>query len=129
MIDDEAEQAVCACLYRILPTLPADYGQIIWRVDLLREPRDSVAKQLGVTPNNLGVRVHRMRRALRTALLHFCTTCPTHGFLNCACEERPLNRAERRWFERAGKPSVMSRPPARHKPTSRAVSRRLVKRR
>jgi hypothetical protein len=33
------------------------------------------------------VRLHRARRALHSALLRFCTTCPTHGFLNCACEE------------------------------------------
>lgn len=129
IIDDEAARAVCACLYRILPTFPADYGQIIWRIDLLGEGRDRVAKSLGITPNNLGVRVHRARQALRAALLRFCTTCPTHGFLNCACEERPRGRAEHTWFERAGKPTVMDRPPARHKPRSRAVNTRLANRR
>lgn len=28
LIDDEAELAVCSCLYRILPTVPADYSQL-----------------------------------------------------------------------------------------------------
>jgi hypothetical protein len=40
------------------------------------------------------VRLYRARRALRTALLRFCTTCPTHGFLNCACEQPPTTAEE-----------------------------------
>ena len=86
-IDDDAERAVCSCLYRILPTMPGEYAQLIWQVDLLGQPRSKVAKALGVSPNNLGVRLHRARRALHSALMRFCTTCPTHGFLNCTCEE------------------------------------------
>jgi RNA polymerase sigma-70 factor (ECF subfamily) len=92
LIDDESERAVCACLYRILPTLPSDYAQIIWRVDLLGQPRAKVARSFGVSLNNLGVRVHRARRSLRAALERFCTTCPVHGFLNCACEDTPARR-------------------------------------
>jgi RNA polymerase sigma-70 factor (ECF subfamily) len=86
-IDDDAERAVCSCLYRILPTMPSEYAQLIWQVDLLGQPRSKVAKALGISANNLGVRIHRARRALHSALLRFCTTCPTHGFLNCTCEE------------------------------------------
>lgn len=86
-IDDDAERAVCSCLYRILPTMPSEYAQLIWQVDLLGQPRSKVAKAQGISANNLGVRLHRARRALYSALLRFCTTCPTHGFLNCACEE------------------------------------------
>lgn len=87
VIDDDADRAVCACLYRVLPALRPEYAQIIWRVDLLGHRRDKVAKSLGLTPNNLGVRVHRARRSLRSALERFCVTCPLHGFLNCACED------------------------------------------
>jgi RNA polymerase sigma factor (sigma-70 family) len=95
LIDDDADRAVCSCLYRILPTMPGEYSQLIWQVDLLGQPRNRVAKRLGISPNNLGVRLHRARRALRGALMRFCTTCPTHGFLNCACEQPPANSAER----------------------------------
>jgi RNA polymerase sigma-70 factor (ECF subfamily) len=93
LIDDDADRAVCSCLYRILPTMPAEYSQLIWQVDLLGQPRSRVAKRLGISPNNLGVRLHRARRALRGALMRFCTTCPTHGFLNCACEQPPADTA------------------------------------
>ena len=86
LIEDEAERAVCDCLYRLLPSLAGDYAQILWRVELLGEPRDRVARSLGISPNNLGVRLHRARRALRAALERFCTICTVHGFLACECE-------------------------------------------
>jgi hypothetical protein len=44
-----------------------------------------VACQLGLTPNNLAVRLHQARQALRKRLEQTCETCPTHGFRNCAC--------------------------------------------
>ncbi len=108
LIDDDADRAVCSCLYRILPAMPAEYSQLIWQVDLLGQPRSKVAKRLGISPNNLGVRLHRARRALRGALMRFCTTCATHGFLNCACEQPAAGDAE--------KPSRLHRiSPAGHK--------------
>lgn len=96
-INDDAELAVCRCLYRILPTLQTDQAEVIWRVDLLGQARNQVAKNFGISPNNLGVRIHRARRALQAALERYCITCPTHGFLNCACEEarRTLLRQKR----------------------------------
>jgi RNA polymerase sigma-70 factor (ECF subfamily) len=50
-----------------LPTMPAEYSQLIWQVDLLGQPRSKVAKSLGISTNNLGVRLHRARRELRAA--------------------------------------------------------------
>jgi len=86
LIDDDAERAVCNCLYRVLPTMQSEYSNLIWQIDLLGHPRRQVAKSLGISPSNLGVRLYRARRSLRRALERFCTTCPTHGFLNCACQ-------------------------------------------
>jgi DNA-directed RNA polymerase specialized sigma24 family protein len=45
LIDDDADRAVCSCLYRILPAMPTDYSQLIWQVDLLGQPRGRVAKR------------------------------------------------------------------------------------
>lgn len=87
MTRDEATSVVCTCLYRLLPALPPQYAQVIWRVDLLGQPRSQVAKRLGVSENNLSVRIHRARQALRAALEKYCITCPIHGFFNCGCEE------------------------------------------
>jgi len=85
--DAEVDAAICNCLYRLLPTLKAEYADIIWRADIIGEPRDQLASYLGITPNNVAVRLHRGRQALRRRLEEMCRTCPVHGFLDCACEK------------------------------------------
>lgn len=94
--DPEIEAAVCFCLYRLLPTLKPGYSELIWRADLLGEPREQLAAALGVTLNNVNVRLHRARRTLRSRLEEICLTCPQHGFLDCGCEEGELIRQSRR---------------------------------
>lgn len=94
--DVEVEAAVCLCLYRLLPTLKAEYSELIWRIDLLGEPRDRVAVALGLTLNNVNVKLHRGRRALKGRLEAICLTCPEHGFLDCRCEEGEHIRKIRR---------------------------------
>lgn len=89
---EEGERAVCSCLYRLLPALPPQYAQVIWRIDLLGQPRSQVAKSLRISANNMAVRIYRARQALRVALEGFCITCPIHGFLNCGCEEAAARR-------------------------------------
>lgn len=84
--DLELDQAVCDCLYQLLPTLKPDYAQVIWRADLLGEPRERLAISLGTTVNNVTVRLHRARQVLRKRLEQMCLSCPTHGFLDCSCE-------------------------------------------
>lgn len=86
--DVELEAVICACLYRLLPTLKPEYAELLWRVDLAGQPRAAVAHQLALTPNNFAVRLHRARQALRKRLEQTCESCPTHGFLSCACPRR-----------------------------------------
>lgn len=86
-IDTELDAAICNCLYRILPTLKPEYADIIWRADILGEPRDRLAASLGTSLNNITVRLHRGRQALRKRLEEMCRTCPVHGFLDCHCEK------------------------------------------
>lgn len=84
--DEEIDDAVCACLYALLPALRPEYADVIRRVDLEEQPRDAVAKDLGITLNNLTVRLHRGRQALKTRLEQMCQTCPVHGYLDCDCD-------------------------------------------
>lgn len=93
--DDELDRMVCNCLHRLLPTLKPEYGEIVWRADLLGEPRDRIAASLGVTLNNVTVRLHRGRQALRKRLEEMCSSCPTHGFLDCRCDEQPSHLQRR----------------------------------
>lgn len=85
--DREADEAVCNCLYKLLPTLKPEYADVVWRCDILGEPRDRIAASLGTTLNNVTVRLHRGRQALRRRLEEMCLTCPVHGFLDCRCDE------------------------------------------
>lgn len=83
---DELRPTVCACLERLLPALRPAYVDLLKRIDLNGESAATVAKDLGVTPNNLTVRLHRARQALRKSLEESCGICTKHGCLNCTCD-------------------------------------------
>jgi RNA polymerase sigma factor (sigma-70 family) len=80
------EGAVCACLDELIPTLRAEYADVLRRVELDGGSVAEVAVQLGVTPNNAAVRLHRAREALRKRLEQTCGTCTEHGCLDCTCK-------------------------------------------
>jgi RNA polymerase sigma factor (sigma-70 family) len=81
----EVEQLACACFKGILPTLRPEYAQVLQLADLEGKPAEQVAEQLGVSKNNLKVRLHRARRQLRERLEQTCKLCATHGCLDCQC--------------------------------------------
>lgn len=123
--DPEGTETVCACLYKVLPTLRPAYAAVVWRVDLLGEPRERTAASLGTTLGNVNVRLHRGRLALRQRLEEMCLTCPVHGFLDCQCDEaeraRGLHEGERSGREkrRAAAPTARTRSvSARVRPTA-----------
>ena len=81
--DLELEEAVCNCLPGLVPTLRPDYAEIIQRIDLSGEPRAKVAADLGITPTNARVRLHRAHQALRKTMDSFCGSCCEPGFRDC----------------------------------------------
>lgn len=83
---DEMKAAVCQCLHGIMPELRSNYSELLRRIDLEGESPAQVAKVLGITLNNLTVRLHRARQALREGLEQSCGVCSQHGCLNCSCE-------------------------------------------
>jgi len=83
--DPELRAEVCACFRRLLPTLRASYATILEQVDLEDRAVTDVAEELGITPNNASVRLHRARGALRKQLERSCGVCATHGCLECSC--------------------------------------------
>lgn len=82
---DEVKAAVCSCLHEILPTLRPSYGELLRRIDLGGESPQTVAQELKVTHNNLTVRLHRARQALRSELENACGICSKHGCMQCTC--------------------------------------------
>lgn len=82
---DEVRPALCACLAPLVTQLRPAYADLIRRIDLEGESPAAVAKDLNVTSNNLTVRLHRARQALRVTLEKTCGICTKHGCLNCTC--------------------------------------------
>jgi len=83
---DAVKPTVCACLHTLLPAIRPAYADLLRRIDLDGESPETVARELKLTRNNLTVRLHRARQALRASLEASCGICSKHGCLNCACE-------------------------------------------
>ena len=90
-IDDaepSAEEPPCWCVLAQADQLRPDYARILRRVDIEGARVLDVAAELGITPNNAMVRLHRARRALRDQLKSHCGTTHPRGCSECGCEER-----------------------------------------
>ena len=85
--EHEDHAALCGCFVSLLPTLKPEYAELIELLDLGQETPESVAGRLGVTTNNLKVRRHRARQALRRRLEETCRLCAEHHCLDCTCRE------------------------------------------
>ncbi len=48
-------------------------------VDIEQQPIEKVAAELNTNANNLTVRLHRARQALKTSLVRACGVCTRHG--------------------------------------------------
>lgn len=89
-LDDQTpeETASCACSLGLLSELRPEYRTLLERVDLEDRPLAEVARELGITANNAGVRLFRARRALREALSAHCNTTSVSD-CECDCEPEP----------------------------------------
>lgn len=81
------ERVLCQCFKRLLPLVPEQYRDLLQRIDLDNQDPAEVAAALGVTRNNLTVRLHRARKHLREMLSRNCRACSKHGCLDCTCGE------------------------------------------
>jgi RNA polymerase sigma-70 factor, ECF subfamily len=75
----------CACSLACLAELSPAYADILTRLDVREEPAAHVASDLGVTENNLAVRLHRARKALRDRLDACCGCTSAEQCQRCAC--------------------------------------------
>lgn len=83
--DEEETRALCVCFRALIPTLKPEYAELIDSLDLAGGDPAQVAARLGITANNLKVRRHRARLALRRRLEESCRLCAEHGCLDCTC--------------------------------------------
>jgi RNA polymerase sigma factor (sigma-70 family) len=85
VMEPEDVTTLCACFRELLPTLRPEYAQLIEVLELNDGDPAQVADQLQITRNNLKVRRHRARQALRQRLEETCRMCAQHGCLDCTC--------------------------------------------
>jgi RNA polymerase sigma-70 factor (ECF subfamily) len=85
--DAAAERILCQCFKRLLPGLPEQYRELLQRVDLDGASLQEAATALGLTLNNLNVRLHRARQRLREKVEATCRVCSKHGCLDCSCDD------------------------------------------
>ena len=83
--DVEEERIVCACMERLLPMIAPQYADVIRQLDLDEKSPEAVAETLGISRNNLNVRLHRARQQLKQRLEETCRVCARHGCLDCDC--------------------------------------------
>jgi len=81
----ENDAAICECFRVVLPSLKPEYSQVIETLELSNILPEDLAQQLQITPNNLKVRRHRARQALRELIEKTCRICAVHGCLDCTC--------------------------------------------
>jgi RNA polymerase sigma factor (sigma-70 family) len=91
--DNEEERVVCACIERLLPAMTPQYAALIRQLDLDEQSPDAVAASLGISRNNLNVRVHRARQQLKRRLEENCRVCAKHGCFDCHCGTDPKKPA------------------------------------
>ena len=82
----DVDVAACSCVSSAIQKIEPAQAELLQRLDLRDEPRDTVAADLGVSLNTLGVRVHRSRAALKQKIAEICPVCGDGKFMQCDCE-------------------------------------------
>ena len=91
-IESEEEDTLTpiACLKAALPSLKFEYGRLLQQVYLEGVSLNDVARGEQMTANNVAVRLHRARNALRQKMQRQCQTCPME---ECWARSRPITAA------------------------------------
>lgn len=82
----EVEAEICACVGRLATTLKPEYAEALQAIEMNGVAVKDFAKQHGLSANNVGVRIHRAREALKKRVTESCGACAEHGCLNCSCQ-------------------------------------------
>lgn len=85
---DEDIGTPMTCLSSAIGELKPAYADLIRRAELQEAPLKLVAGELALTANNVAVRLHRAREALRQSMRARCAACPAR----CLAAERFLAR-------------------------------------
>ncbi len=92
-VDPPAFEGACSCVRQKLSALRTEYADVIRRADLEEQPRRQIATELNISTNNVGVRLHRARQALKKTLRDHCPTCGVGNYRQCGCGAERLEAA------------------------------------
>lgn len=84
----DEERVQCACIVVQAQMLEPSHAEILRRVVVDAIPVSRVATELGITPNNAMVRLHRARKALEARLAAHCGTTSIDACSDCGCDAR-----------------------------------------
>ena len=82
---EDVGEPACSCVLSAIRELQPAHAELLTRLDLREEPRDTIATNLAVSPSTLRVRVHRARLALKKRISEICPTCGDGRFMQCDC--------------------------------------------
>lgn len=74
----------------LMAHMKREYADVVRRLDLENQPKEEAAHDLGITLNNLTVRVHRARRALRDAIELTSVSRETSGLAKARGANAPI---------------------------------------
>jgi RNA polymerase sigma factor (sigma-70 family) len=86
--DQHDDDPPCWCVLAQAGRLEPRYAYMLRRVDIEGARVIDIAAELGITPNNAMVRLHRARTALRKRMQEHCGTTTARSCSDCGCEER-----------------------------------------
>lgn len=81
---DEAD-SLCDCSVFQARNMPPNYAAVLALVDIHGATLAEAAEVLGISPNNVGVRLHRARKALRESMLEHCGVTSLKDCADCRC--------------------------------------------
>ena len=85
--EPEQQEEICRCIKELIPTLKPEYADVLTALDINGEDTGEVSTRLGISRNNLKVRSHRARHALRKRLEETCRVCAEHHCVDCSCKK------------------------------------------
>ncbi|XXX82363.1 sigma-70 family RNA polymerase sigma factor [Sorangium sp. So ce134] len=88
LVSVEEDDIDCWCVLVQAEQLKPEYALILKRVVVDGAAVTDVAAELGLTPGNAMVRLHRARKALRVRMKEHCGTESARSCIECGCDER-----------------------------------------
>lgn len=86
-VHEQSEASVCDCGTKLLEDLPERYSSLLKNIEMNGNSVKETAKELGISPGNVSVRLHRARASLKLAVKDHCQVETLNECLECDCKD------------------------------------------